>query len=129
MNPEAMVAHHHGMPVKREDREDSNSRTTSPTVLLHSNHPDCAGSPLAQSQSTLSTSSPLSFDYRHYNQYNQHNSQNNKSPLNNSIPTPVGSGSWCDAESRSPDNSVPTMINYGWQCQEGGRKIWKVLSS
>jgi bZIP transcription factor len=108
MNPDSMVAHH-GVPMKRENPEESSSRTTSPTVLLHSNHPDCASSPLAQSQSTLSTSSPLSFDYRHYSHYNHPNSQA-KSPMTHSVPTPVRSSSWAAPEARSPMDSVPTMI-------------------
>jgi bZIP transcription factor len=100
---------HHGQSMKHRDQEESNSRTTSPTILLHSNHPDCANSPLAQSQSTLSTSSPLSLDHRHYSHYN-HQSSHARSPMINSVPMPVRSSSWASAETRSPVNSVPSMI-------------------
>lgn len=99
-------------------QEDQSSRTTSPTVLLHSGYRDCAGSPLGASQSTLSTSSPLSSD--HYNHslhgsYHHNPSLVTRSPMATSatfVPVPVRSASWAAGtqEARSPSNSVPTII-------------------
>lgn len=109
MNTEIIAVNHAGQPVKNPGKDDSNSRTTSPTILLHSNHPDCAGSPLAQSQSTLSTTSPLSFDHRHYAHHNLQTAQA-KSPMASSVPMPVRSASWAAPETRSPANSVPAII-------------------
>lgn len=107
----------HGQLVKQED---PSSRTTSPTVLLHQGHPDCSGSPLATSQSTLSTSSPLSSDQYHYahgQQYIVHRSPGgatSRSPMptgTTSIPVPVRSASWAaGTQEPSPANSVPAII-------------------
>jgi hypothetical protein len=114
MNTQA--ANHFGThPMKQED---PSSRTTSPTVLLHSGYRDCAGSPLGASQSTLSTSSPLSSDHYHHSHhggnYYQHSAVN-RSPMatsSSSIPVPVRSASWAAGTlaARSPSSSVPTII-------------------
>lgn len=117
MSGNPVLSHGQLLPVKQED---PNSRTTSPTVLLHPGHPDCSGSPLATSQSTLSTSSPLSSDHYHYShgqQYILHRSPGgatSRSPMptgTTSIPVPVRSASWAaGTQEPSPANSVPAVI-------------------
>lgn len=117
------VAHHHAsQPLKYQ--EEPGSRTTSPTVPLHSAHPDCAGSPLATSHSTLSTSSPLSLDHYLYSRQGQQHQNNQyvghptavgltRSPMASdtaSGPVPVRSASWVAGSQEPNPASVPAII-------------------
>jgi len=106
-----------------KQQDDPSSRTTSPTVLLHPGYPDCSASPLATSQSTLSTSSPLSSDhynYSHHGQQNQHYMGHpatslglSRSPMATGTPTiplPVRSASWAAGTQDVSPSSVPSII-------------------
>lgn len=107
-------------PVKHQ--EDPSSRTTSPTVLLHPGLSDCAGSPLAASQSTLSTSSVISSEQYNYSLPGQNHHYMGHPPANgmpgspmatpgsSTIPVPVRSASWAAGSQQESPSSVPAII-------------------
>lgn len=124
MTTHAIPSYHHGtVPLKAREE---NSRTTSPTVVIQTNNCGTTSplNTLNTTQSTMSTSSPLSSDHP-YVQYQNHAMAAppsttttvtglTRSPLlgstTNTIPVPVRSASWAAGSPEPLTTGVPAVI-------------------